>query len=113
MGLFANGDEQYNQGQRPWVDAQRAVFANGDNQPVNTTVIIIRACRAIHVMRTLSFAAEYYQWNPLRVLSASALPFLLFTTSSNSHIPLNVQVSGMTCACLPCHNRTKIQIGQS
>jgi hypothetical protein len=40
MGLFANGDEQYSQGQRPWVDAQRAVFANGDNQPVNTTVIV-------------------------------------------------------------------------
>jgi hypothetical protein len=35
MGLFANGDGHYNQGQRPWSDAQRAVFADGDNQPVN------------------------------------------------------------------------------
>jgi hypothetical protein len=40
MVLFAKGDGQYNQGQRPWLDAQRAVFANGDNQSVNTTVIV-------------------------------------------------------------------------
>jgi hypothetical protein len=40
MGLFADGDGQYSQGQRPWLDAQPAVFANGDNQPVNTTVIV-------------------------------------------------------------------------
>jgi hypothetical protein len=63
-------------------------------------------------MCTLTFAAEYYPWNQLCVLSVSAFPFLLLPTSSNSHIPFHVQVSGMICACLPCHNRTKIQIRQ-
>jgi hypothetical protein len=32
MVLFANGDGHYSQGQRPWMSAQRPVFANGDNQ---------------------------------------------------------------------------------
>jgi hypothetical protein len=40
MGLFANGDGQYNQGQRPWANAQQVVFANGDNQFENASVIV-------------------------------------------------------------------------
>jgi hypothetical protein len=40
MGLFANGDGYYSQGQRPWTYARRAVFANGDNQTVGVPVIV-------------------------------------------------------------------------
>jgi hypothetical protein len=40
MGLFAKGDGHYSQGQRPWANAQPAVFANGDNQPDNASVIV-------------------------------------------------------------------------
>jgi hypothetical protein len=46
MGLFAKGDGHYSQGQRPWRNAQRAVFANGDNQPVGMPVVVhTSACR--------------------------------------------------------------------
>ena len=40
MGLFAKGDGHYSQGQRPWMNAQRAVFANGDYQPDNASVFV-------------------------------------------------------------------------
>jgi hypothetical protein len=40
MGLFAKGDDHYSQGQRPCMDAQRAVFANGDDQPVGVSVVV-------------------------------------------------------------------------
>jgi hypothetical protein len=40
MGLFAKGDGQDSQGQRPWRNAQRTVFANGDSQPINALVIL-------------------------------------------------------------------------
>ena len=40
MGLFAKGDGHYSQGQRPWLDAQRAVFAKGDGQTVGVSVVI-------------------------------------------------------------------------
>jgi hypothetical protein len=40
MGLFAKGDGHYSQGQRPWMNAQPAVFANGDIQLENASVIV-------------------------------------------------------------------------
>jgi hypothetical protein len=40
MDLFANGDNHYSQGQRPWMHRRRAVFANGDNQTVGVPVVV-------------------------------------------------------------------------
>jgi hypothetical protein len=114
MGLFAKGDEQYNQGQLPWLDAQRAVFANGDNQPVNTTVIarslFVPVEPSTRCAPLLSLRCTTLGINS--AFSASLRFHLLLTTSNNSHIPFHVQVSGVTCTCLPCHNRTKIQMWQ-
>ena len=114
MGLFAKGDEQYNQGQRPWLDAYRAVFANGDNQPVNTTVIVQSLFLPVEPStRCAPLLSLRCTTNGINSAFSASLRFhLLLTTSNNSHIPFHVQVSGVTCACLPCHNRTKIQIGQ-
>jgi hypothetical protein len=47
MGLFAKGDVHYSQGQRPWMDAQRAVFANGDIQPVGGPVVVHTPARQL------------------------------------------------------------------
>jgi hypothetical protein len=40
MGLFAEGDGHYSQGQCPWMNAHRTVFANGDSQRVKALVIV-------------------------------------------------------------------------
>ena len=64
MGLFAKGDDHYSQGQRPCMDAQRAVFANGDNQPVGVPVVVHpSACRLLFTdQRDKMRPIEYGLW---------------------------------------------------
>jgi hypothetical protein len=64
MVLFAKGDDHYSQGQRPWMDAKRAVFANGDNQPVGVPVVVHpSACRLLFTdQRDKMRPIEYGLW---------------------------------------------------
>jgi hypothetical protein len=64
MGLFAEGDVHYSQGQRPWMDAQRAVFAKGDIQPVGVPVVVHpSACRlSFDDQRDSKRSIEYGLW---------------------------------------------------